>query len=495
MALSLSEALLNTRKGNRNPYGDPQQNEILYSGWKHRYAETIDDFYRDFIKDRLPDPDVVRSWHRMLLEYAATPGAVFPIRDGNTKNMLRRGWLVRVNNEFSYMFADNDLASYIYKMALDGFCPEKKDFFECMTAFKAPADIDWLTAKNRTNIKNPEYQNVERRFVSMPVHFNQIGGKTYPDKAESEQNAFINTAPAPVCCLGEYGYKHAHIFDVKGTYCINGQEQEWKHITTFDLGRQSDYKWDPAIGNFAWDRQLPTREKDALKQLAIAHFLRFLDPINHFLSPMLGNNKFTKWDGEFSLDIAEYEHLQLYMMEKKEALFGQEFLKYRKTVCAPAPTETVDPLEKIDLVYHEKSVMKPYQPPRTAKAPKTRSSGKSAGAARAGGKRQSYEFEGQNYTMRRMILTLIKRYINDHPHTTYPDLKNAFDIKLQFNRQPLIRLESELSAGDIRNKQAFEDRITLADGHVIAINNQPQRIDMPAMIQIAGRLGYTITPV
>ena len=216
MISSLTEAILNADKNS------PDSKGVIYSPWKKRYSATIADFYNDFVEERLPDPAIVIEWHNLLVKYASREDAIFPIRAGNVSQKLRRGWLVKADDGFSYMFTDNDLAAYIYKMALDGFCPDEDEFYKFMTEFLAPDKIEWLTIINQNPRKRSKATinnaidkatNKERHFLRMPIHFNRIGGAGV-DKSEDEKNAYINTDPAPTCCLGKYNYKHAHLIGV-----------------------------------------------------------------------------------------------------------------------------------------------------------------------------------------------------------------------------------------------------------------------------------------
>ena len=122
---NLNEAILNIGQIQNNQYGDANTNEILYSRWKHRYSQTIGDFNYDFIEPRLPKPEIILEWHKMLMEYCEMDKAIFPIRDGHTnaeddKIKLRRGWLVRIDwdvdydKKFSYTFTDNYFPAYIF---------------------------------------------------------------------------------------------------------------------------------------------------------------------------------------------------------------------------------------------------------------------------------------------------------------------------------------------------------------------------------------------
>ena len=157
---NLTEAILNIDKSTENIYGNPTTNKIVYSNWDNGHSSTIGDFYSDFIAPRLPNPQVVLKWNDMLIKYSKMQGAIFPIRGGyssdedKSKLKLRRGWLVRiVDGDFSYTFTDNYLPAYIYKMALDGFCPEVDEFYKFMTEFVRENEIEWLEEMNRGSKK------------------------------------------------------------------------------------------------------------------------------------------------------------------------------------------------------------------------------------------------------------------------------------------------------------------------------------------------------
>ena len=378
---NLDEAIINISKTrDDNTYGVATQNDILYSRWKTRYAETIGEFYADFIKPRLPKPEVVLAWHKVLMNYSQRDRAVFPIRGGyssdkdKNKEKLRRGWLVRVNDGiFSYTFTDNYFPAYIYKMALDGFCPQPDEFYEYMTG-RSSADpsklyetveeenITWLKAlneessrkrKNEKHIKNvfDSTQGRDRCFLKMPISYGRVS------KGETLKNVYINTDPAPTCPLGDCGYKHAHILGVRGSYKVNDSNtKQWEEIKEkVSLGEESDYRWQKDINNYAWDRTVESSEVDELRKIIVAHFLRFCDPINHFLSPKQGCNKFTKDNKDYSLDIGEYDNLLSYMMFIREKEFGSDYEQFKKASLASTEIKSTDySTDVIHVIYHEK---------------------------------------------------------------------------------------------------------------------------------------------
>lgn len=508
MALKLTsfdDAIQNLSKGPTNQYGDDAKNDVLYSMWPKRHAATLGEFYTDFVEPRLPKPDVVLKWHNMLLAYSKMDGAIFPIRDGATSGMLRRGWLVRVDNhlsykgKFSYMFTDNDLATYIYKLALDEYCPSAKEFFDFMTEFKDPANIGWV---NGRKVKNDTYQGKKRYFPSMPVHFQKIGGSSYPDNTEKEKNAYFNAGITPQCPLGKCGYKLAHIYGVKEDYKIKGKIVPWTKVGLVELGAENgknqDYQWVDKINNFAWDRKMKNgAQRDALREVVVAHSLRFLDPINHFLAPMLGNNKFTKLDGEPSLDIAEYENLLLHLMFQKTKMFGKVFEEYSELILSPDVCSADHGAEPIDIVYHENSLRpahykKKTKTTRSATAKVSRTSVK--GSSVSGRDYSKYSLDGGTAkTKGQILIDLVQKHITDCPNDDVSALKKKFDKKLEFNKKAIILLENETTQKDWDDKKVYS--VTLLDGTVVYINKQVQIGDIEEIIRIAKSLGYNIEQV
>ena len=384
---NIDEAILNTTIGRGNKYGNTVQNDILYKPWDKTYAKTMDIFYIDFIAPRLPDPDIVMQWHTVIKYYSNHPQVIFPVRAGNTKTRLRRGWLVNVNKSFSYMFTDNDLAVYIYKMALDGFCPDKDEFVEYMTEFKSLADIGWLKSKKaKISYDFDTKYGTERKFMQMPARFNRAGGSGI-DATETQKNAYINQGPAPACCLGKYNYKHAHIIDVSGkNYEIPGKVTPivWEDVKGSLLGDVNNYSWDSSICNYSWKRTMPISEEQDLRKLLTAHLFRFLDPLNHFLAPMSEQSRYINTVGLPATDIAEYEELQKYIIQKKCAIFPGEYADFIKKTCAPKEwcdmSWTLDSHKDIDLVYHEKTLR------QSTYGPALRTAHKTTGTRKAGSK-------------------------------------------------------------------------------------------------------------
>ncbi len=346
---NLSEAIANVGKGKSNKFGFIELNKALYNSFEGS-TKTLDDFWRDFIMPRLPRKEVIMAWHNMLLQYVGdlekTP--VLAIRTGAVSGKLRRGMLTETDAGFSFFYTDNDLALYIYKMALDGYCPTVQEFSKAMKEFKSIEELGWL-GKNKTISNCDVNGNGERKFPEFPVHFNKSGGDG-EDAKEKELNAFVINGPTPA--IGRSGYKHAHLFDAGNNYYIDGKAEGITALCEkyFPLGEYEDWKWDASKSNYC--RFLHVEEKEKALGLAKALFLRFVDPINYFLSPSYHKftNNLPKANQQNSEDIAEYTPLQNYIIDKYIGIYGKDYEDFIDIVFGKKP-EQVDGSEVVDVKY------------------------------------------------------------------------------------------------------------------------------------------------
>lgn len=383
----LNAAILNIKESTENNYGNPETNKIIYSNWNSGNSNTLGDFYCDFIAPRLPNLEVILEWNEMLQEYFQRDKVVIPIRGGysynkdKSKQKLRRGWLVRVDEKidydkkFSYTFTDNYLPAYIYKMALDGFCPTVDEFYKFMTEFVKEDEIEWLKEINRNSKKKKHIRNVgngnpnkERCFLRMPITFGRVS------KMETVKNSYVNTTPAPTCPLGKFGYKHAHILDVRGVYKLDDSDvRNWNEIKDLvDLGDESDYRWDDTINNYVWDRTMKdSDERDKLRKVIVAHAIRFLSPINHFLTPKRGCNEYRNADDNLSYDVAEYKNLLahiLFLRENNKDLC-KAFKDFENAALYAANVKAVDnSAETLKIKYYQNTTVNSVNPPSISKS-------------------------------------------------------------------------------------------------------------------------------
>ena len=345
--------------------------------------------------------------------------------------------------------------------------------------------------------------------MKMPISYGFISS------SETVKNVFINIDPAPTCPLGDCGYKHAHVFGVRGEYKIDSDTiQLWKEINEkVALGNDSDYTWKDDINNYAWDRTVDKDKVDQLRKIVVAHFLRLCDPLNHFLSPKQGCNKFTKENGDYSLDIGEYDNLLSYIMFLREREFAKDdkedvYENFRKAALVPESLKSADrSADIIHVVYHEKkqeaadrknkedkekeTAAKKTKKDTAKPISKARSSG-SAEVAPGGmiGSRDNsrYNFNGKRHYKSSLIVALADKYLEDNPNADIAELSAAFDLTLL--GKPIILLPKDIMHS-WESKVAKTERV-LSDGTKIYINNQVQIGDMEAILSIANNLGYKV---
>lgn len=306
------------------------------------YKIRIEDFWTDFILPRLPDRDVVKAWSKLLIDYTNEDDAVFAIRafagrskkdtESKKDDELRRGFLTVPNNAtYSYFFTDNSFAAYFYKMALDGFVPSLKEFKIVMK---------------------------ERRF---PAHFGQ-------NCNIEKKKAAYKIGATPVPTIGQYGYKISHVSDAGEHYSFNGNDDF--SITDlskmyFPRGKYSEWKYDSVMDCYVRNLDVLPQTRDVL----VAHFLRFVNPFNHFLTPKAKNtvtskktgitttkiyNKYFNYiKGEEKYDIGEFKPLIDYVNERYEKdIYIDDYLKYKELLLLPNDFfETASGDDTIDVEY------------------------------------------------------------------------------------------------------------------------------------------------
>ena len=220
-------------------------------------ASSVDEFFENFVKPRLPKKEVVIKWHNILMEYIAdTKELSCAVRYGNSGSQdeslsgetgylkLRRGWLTKnTEDNFEYFYADNYMSSFICKMALDEYCPSSVD---------------------------------ELRDIFQKHKF-PYGYDFHHDKKYEAECVVIATGEEPGF-LGNY--KISHVFDSGKNYDIKGENTGIKKLSEdyFDIGKREQWKDEPDH-----IRKMKIGEEE--KEVITACFLRFVHPINYFLTP------------------------------------------------------------------------------------------------------------------------------------------------------------------------------------------------------------------
>lgn len=259
-------------------------NEFKVPKLPHGKANSIKELFESLIENSLPKKETIENWHGLLLKYIQKEDAIFFIRryasaPNKNWNLIRRGFLTEYSSGLKYVFCDNFFAHYFYLMALHNYTPTFDDFIEHIKSRKFPYGF----------MKTSE----EEPFQAFPK------GKTVS----------INTA----------GWKLAHLYSVNQ----NDYNFDYKKISKelFPIGNQND--WKKNHGNDFPSRFIEKTNTNELRNIAIAHFLRLVHPINYFLVPKTNLS---------NLDIGESTELISFMREKAYSRYKNILTEYENLI-------------------------------------------------------------------------------------------------------------------------------------------------------------------
>ncbi|MBQ1196936.1 MAG: hypothetical protein IIX44_11895 [Clostridia bacterium] len=264
-------------------------------------AKTIGEFFNKFVKDRLPGPDVIKAWHRVLMEYTREENwdkLSCCVRFGNNGGKristwgekgyykLRRGWLTQnTYDEFEYFFADNAFPAFVYKMALDKFVP---------------------------------FDDEELRAVFYEHKFPYSFGFFIDNKISEYRGVKIDKGLNPGF-LGNY--KLSHIFDAGEHFNVDGVEMGDAILSEkfYPIGHSDDFLKES-------DKIRKMEIDETSKRVIVAKFLRFAHPFNYFLTPtkkhhVCGQKVYKK-------DIGEDPQMICYMRWYLQKEYPDEFKEY-----------------------------------------------------------------------------------------------------------------------------------------------------------------------
>lgn len=275
---------------------------------------TMEDFYQNCISLHTLSLSNVLAWHNMLMDYVERPDAIFWIRYyesgsetyrkkiGRWNN--RRGCITKFADGFSYAFVSNYDVQEIYNMIRLGVRPDI-DEFAAMMNNHAVAGVSHIACTD-----------------AFPMHYDP---GSYSEEAQIAGYPHIGSLTYGV--LNEEHWYLAHIHGIKSPYtwtdgtCVKVDETIRNKL--FPIGNLSDWTTD-ANGHKVRELNysLSLREKDIVK----AHFLRFVDPLNYFVTP----GKY--WQkNDVCKTIGEYAPLTYYMAGKYETLYGQTVMSEFRT--------------------------------------------------------------------------------------------------------------------------------------------------------------------
>ncbi len=310
---------------NYKKYGRGQFIKDIWDG----EDKTFDGFYDNCISKMMLPPKSVLTWHEMFMRYAELPDAIYWIRyyeSGSKKSGLwnnRRACKTVFADGFSYVFVSNYEAHEIYNMIASGVVPDEYEFLNLMKSY------------------------------AFPFHYD--AGKRSVSCEETHINCFpvIGTTRGGVLTYKKWYL--AHINDIKSEYlrpdgkykAVDIKSDEGKRI--YPRGDMADWQHDAATGRFVRKLQYSLSDED--KELVKAHFLRFVDPLNYFVVPSIGNEINAVY-GALKKSVGEYKKLTAYMAEKYESAYCKSYTDgFKKKALIALQTVSADGTEVINIDY------------------------------------------------------------------------------------------------------------------------------------------------
>jgi hypothetical protein len=282
--------------------------------------KTIDDFYNNCIQRHILPVANVLAWHKMLMEYADRPDAIYWVRyfesgskaSGRWNN--RRSCLTRFADGFTYAFVSNFDAHEILNMVRLGVEPDVNEFANLMKTLQYPMHYDPGTSCE-----------------------------------ESDINAYPNIGTPRGGILTYERWYLAHINDIKSKFLR--ADGSFKAISSseglkiYPRGKMSDWSLDKVSGHMI--RNLGYTLSAEEKNLVKAHFLRFVDPLNYYVTP--GPKSETN---SVCSRIGEYDILNSFMSLKFESLYGSKVMdEFRKKALIKKSSSVTTGNEIINVSY------------------------------------------------------------------------------------------------------------------------------------------------
>jgi len=202
---------------------------------------------------------------------------LYESRKDNGQWDTRRGMETIMNDNFSFAFASNFFARIIYSMVYAGFIPE--------------------------------YQDFKNMFVKHLFSLHSFMGTT---DCERKYSSFANEAYKPQ--FYTQGWYLAHIISVNDEKFCNFPNTDIKDILL--PGKVSDWQ----LINDIYIRKLDYSFTDDEKKIIVAHFLRFIDPMNYFLVPNQNNINIRV--------IGENRCVLDYMLKHNFEIYGDYFINF-----------------------------------------------------------------------------------------------------------------------------------------------------------------------
>lgn len=260
-------------------------------------ATTPEELYDKCISLTCPNnqtvTDAIIGWHKLLTRYVNKEGAILLSRlyestKDSTGDWNNRRNSLTISENYSYAFCSNHFPRLILIMALNGFVPDDDDFWNMMVT--------------------------ERKF-----YLSSLFGMAPIERRISG----FETKPYNARCYA-LGWYLAHIVSVVDMPYRGCSSLDIKNI--FALGEEKDWKYDTALGCIA-RRNSETLDENE-KKMAVAHFLRLVDPINYFLVPNQTNVVYKKVNKSDKTPLGENNFVVQYMLCRAYERFGNTLVDF-----------------------------------------------------------------------------------------------------------------------------------------------------------------------
>ncbi len=266
-------------------------------------CSSLGELWDKLISPLLPAKDVVLRWHKILMEYVDRPDAMFVIRGGNNAkkneyNRLRRGFLTRTNQGYSFFYTDNFHAAYYLKMALDGYVPTVEELVNTYNLRQFPARFGRDTEEERVLMAMPRGKDPGFQTAGYKLSHIYNVGTDYVDEDR---------------CLSLIG-------DIVDTYFPYGNRDDWSVV-------------DDSTGEH-YERYLNV--SPSARSYLVAAFLRFVHPFNYFLVP-----KSTCSDN----DVSENPLLISYVRNKIKEMYGTAYDEFLGRIMPSTDELSVPPAD------------------------------------------------------------------------------------------------------------------------------------------------------
>ena len=232
------------------------------------------------------------------------------------------------------------------------------------------------------------------------------------------------------------------------------------------------------------------------KKIIRAQFLRFIDPINYFLVPSNWKERQSNGKGK---KIGENEDVINFMIKKNHETFGKKYEEFLDLALANKEemisSKSLEELGKMEFTLIESADEASNKVKKNNKK-QGNSSEETNSISNNTRQRRSFAFNGRTYPLRGLALAVVNDYVSQNPDVTFEQLRQIFDIRLNFDRKPLIRRLNEVTQSEREHKRVFLDSpIRLHNDELYVSSQWSYDVDFPRFQEILNNLDYQVQAV